>query len=117
MSSAFEQDVRSWVAADDELKSNLETSRALREQKLDIQQRLTDYATVNRIEESVIRIADSDLRFTVSRSYPPLTFQYLKQCLADMIKDTDQVETMMNYIKNRRDVRESLELKRTLRDP
>jgi hypothetical protein len=42
----------------------------------------------------------------------PLTFKYLETCLREIIKNEEQVTKIVEYIKNKRDVSYSPEIKR-----
>ena len=61
---------------------------------------------------SSLRVSDGILKFTNVRTTMPISLKYLETCLKDIIKNPDQVDKIMNYIKDKREVKNSVEIKR-----
>ena len=68
------------------------------------------------MENSVIRISDSDIRFTITRTAAPLTYKHLYTCLCELVADEEQVQRMITHIKEKRPIKENMDMKRTFRD-
>ena len=52
------------------------------------------------------------MRVVQNKETQPLTFKFLETCLSEIIKNEEQVSQIVNYIKNKRDVKYVTELKR-----
>lgn len=108
----FENNIKRWVSLDQQLKELGEKTKLLREQRTQLEQQITNYAQENRLTNSVVQISDGKLRFTNSRIPEPLTFKYLERTLREIIPNEETVNTVMRHLRDRRNVREILELKR-----
>ena len=62
---------------------------------------------------ATVKISDGKLRFTSSRQTPPLTFKHIEECLTKCIQNPEQVEKIMTYIKETRDIKYIPDIKRT----
>jgi hypothetical protein len=60
----------------------------------------------------VIQISDGKIKFIKTKDTQVLTFKYLETCLHEIIKNEDQVNKIIEYIKNKRDVKYVAEIKR-----
>ena len=49
---------------------------------------------------------------TQSKMSSQLTFKFLEKCLHDIISDEKQVENIINYIKNKREITETKSIKK-----
>ena len=59
-----------------------------------------------------IRISDGILKFTNTKITAPLTFTYIKQTLGEIIKNKEQIETILSYLKSKRETKLVPEIKR-----
>ena len=59
-----------------------------------------------------IRISDGILKFTNTKITAPLTFTYIKQTLGEIIKNKEQIETILSYLKSKRETKIVPEIKR-----
>ena len=114
--SSFQQNIQRWVAIDNELKNLNEKSKRLRDEKEQLTTGITSYASSNHLWDSNIRISDGNLKFTMKKDYSGLTFSYLDKCLRELINNSEQVDKIMEYIKNKREVKMAPEIKRFMKD-
>ena len=89
---------------------------ALEYKKVEIKATMGDwtrnYMANNSIQNKRIEISDGHLRYVEKKEYSPLTFSYIETCLSQVIKNSDQVEYIMKYIKENREVKTSMDIRR-----
>jgi hypothetical protein len=108
----FEQTIQQWVLLDNQIKNYNEKLKELRTKRENIEQKLSQHALNNNLMNSVIKTNDSRLKFVNTKITSPLTFKYIEKTLGEIIKNTEQVNTIVNYIKNNRENKVVPELKR-----
>lgn len=59
-----------------------------------------------------IKLSDGQIRFIKVKETQQLTFKYLETCLSEIIKNEEQVKKIVEYIKNKREVKYVSEIKR-----
>ena len=89
-----------------------EKTRQIRDSKNTLTKELCDYVHTQHMDNKVIDITNGELRFVEKREYSPLTFSYIKECLDEIIIDKSQVETIIQYLKDNREVKTSREIRR-----
>jgi len=108
----FEQIVQQWVLLDNQIKLYNEKIKELRDKRDTIEEKLSHHALNNNLINSVIKISDGKLKFVNTKTTSPLTFKYLEKSLGEIIKNSEQVITIVNHIKNNRECKIVPELKR-----
>jgi HD superfamily phosphohydrolase len=108
----FEQTIQQWLLLDNQIKGYNEKIKELRTKRENIEQKLSQHALNNNLMNSVIKTHDSRLKFVNTKITAPLTFKYIEKTLGEIIKNTEQVNTIVNYIKNNREHKILPEIKR-----
>ena len=108
----FIENLKKWVVLDKQLKFVNEKTRQIRETKTALTKELCDYVHDRKINNKVIDITNGELRFVEKRDYSPLTFSYIKECLDEIISDKTQVDMIIRYLKDNREIRTSYEIRR-----
>jgi hypothetical protein len=108
----FEQTIQQWLILDNQIKTYNEKLKELRLKQNNIEETLTNYANDNHLLYSTIKTTDGKLKFVNTKFTSPLTFRYLEKSLGEIIKNPDQVKTIIHHIKNNRDSKIIPELKR-----
>ena len=108
----FEEDIRDWVSTDNQLKLLQDKTRTLREKKNKLCGNILNYAEENDLNSAVIKISDGRLKFANVKQTAPLTLKYLEECLNTCIQSPEQVEVIMNYIKENRGSKYVSDIKR-----
>jgi hypothetical protein len=108
----FEQTIQQWVLLDNQIKNYNEKLKELRNKREDVEEKLSQHAKNNDLLNSTIQTSDGKLKFVNTKISSPLTFRYLEKTLGEIIKNTEQVNRIMNYIKNNRETKTVSELKR-----
>ncbi len=110
--SSFENNIKTWVNIDNQIKSLNEKARELREQRNELCTEIINYAGSNNLGNATVEISDGKLKFATSRSTAPLTLRFIQTCLEDVIREPESVSKIMKYIKSKREVRTSSDIKR-----
>tara|TARA_Y100001970_G_scaffold83661_2_gene105740 strand:+ start:452 stop:799 length:348 start_codon:yes stop_codon:yes gene_type:complete len=110
---SFEDNIREWVALDNRIKNSNAELKALRNQRSMLCNDIFDHVTNHNMSHNTIQISDGLLRFQNAKVTPPLTFKFITQCLKECIVDEEQVAKLIQYIKEKREVRYVPEVKRT----
>lgn len=108
----FEQTLQQWLLLDNQIKNYNEKVKEIRTKQKTTEEILTKYAGNNNLLNSPIRISNDRLKFVNTKVTAPLTFKYLDKSLREIIKNEDQVNTIINHIKNSRESKIVPELKR-----
>ena len=109
---SFEERIKEWVSTDNMMKLYLEKIRGLRHKRNDITDALVTYAADKNLDHAVIQISDGRLKFQQTKTTAPLTFKFIEQCLNDCIANTEDVDQIIKYIKEKRSIRVVQDIKR-----
>ena len=110
--SQFVEDVKKWALLDSQLKIVNEKTRKMREMKNDLADKIVTYMSENKHEK--IRLSDGEIRLYEKKEYSPLSFSYIEETLSKIIQDEEQIDYVINYLKENRDINIVLEIKRTI---
>lgn len=109
---SFEENIQQWVALDNQLKLLNEKIKDIREKKNKVYERMTPYIEQNDLNNATVQISDVKLRFINSKVYIPLSFRYIEKSLGEVIRNENQVKQIVNYLKEKREVKVVPEIKR-----
>ena len=98
----FEENIKSWVALDNKIKTYNEALKNLRDERNNLENEIVTYADDSLPDNAVIKITDGTLRFANTKQQQPLTYKYVNECLNEVINNPKTVEQIMNHIKNNR---------------
>jgi hypothetical protein len=99
----LEQTIQEWVKTDQELQELNERVKQLRQTKYELDKKITQHSEERGTKS--FRYGSIKMKIVESKISESLTFKYLNKCLRDMIKNEDQVNQMIDYIKRSRDVK------------
>lgn len=108
----FKGQIQQWVNIDDELKKINEKAKELRDKRNMLEKNITSFALSNNIASPVIPINGGRLRIANTRVPEPLTFKYLEKTLREIIKNENQVNQIIEHIKQKREIKNVTEIKR-----
>ena len=109
---SFEQQIQQWVSLDNQLKLLNDKAKLLRDNKNKLSENILSHVETQNLHSSTIEISDGKLKFANVKQQQPITFKYLETCLKEIIKNEEQVHKIMNYIKDKREIKQSFEIKR-----
>jgi hypothetical protein len=97
-----------WVQLDNQIKELNERTRILREKRGSLEKAIASSSSSNQ----VIQHSSGKIKFVETRVQEPLTFKYLERVLGEIIKREDQAQSILEYIKKKREIRIVPEIKR-----
>ena len=109
---SFESQIQQWVSLDNQLKQLNEKVKDLRDNRNNLEENITSYASENNLSNATVKISDGRLKFTNTKVQEPLTFKYLEKTLGEVIKNESQVKLIMEHLKQKRAVKIVPEIKR-----
>ncbi len=109
---SFEQNIQQWIHIDNQLKNLGDKVKELREQKHTLSQQINTHVETKQLTNASVKIGDGQLKFIQVKETQQLTFKYLETCLSEIIKNEDQVKQIIDYVKNKREVKYIPEIKR-----
>jgi hypothetical protein len=120
----FVESIRNWVILDKQLKIVNEKSKELRSKKSAIGDRICEFMEDQNIADKPIKINDQgqsrdqgqgrdqgQIQMVEKKDYSPLTFSYIEERLAEIIEDEDQVDFIINYLRDHREINVYSDLK------
>lgn len=109
---SFEENIKKWVALDNQLKTLNERTKQMRDEKNNLEEGIMSYVETNKLSNATVTISDGKLRFVNSKQTAPLTLKYVEECLSKCIGNQTQVTQIMKVIKDSREVKYSADIKR-----
>jgi hypothetical protein len=111
--SQFIDNVKQWVHVDSQLKIINEKTKKVRETKHMLNNEICKYMSENNLTQNKIGITDGELRIVEKKEYPPLSYGYIERTLAEIIPDKQQLDYLIQYLKDHREITTVLDIKRT----
>ena len=108
----FEQQLQQWVTIDNQIKHLNDKMKELRENKNTISEQIKTHIENVQLTNTSVKISDGQLKFVKVKETQPLTFIYLETCLSEIIKNEEQVKKIVDYIKDKREIKYVPEIKR-----
>ena len=109
---SFEENIKKWVLIDNQIKILNEKVRSLRSNRDNVNDSIQEYVKSQELREASVQISDGTLKFVESKNIQPISLQFVKMCLGEIINDNEQVEKIMSYIKQKRNYKTSADIKR-----
>ena len=109
----FVEKVKKWVVLDSQLKLVHEKTKILREEKSQLNSEICQYLETNDMKYKKIGIHDGELKMHEKKEYSPLSFTFLEEHLGKIVNDSNQLHSILEYLKEQREVKMSSEIKRT----
>ena len=111
----YKHDVALWVLLENQLKTINEKTRKMREKKQEASERICKYIADTQSKHK-IKIKDgeqvSELRIYEKKEYSSLTFGYIESCLKKIIHDEEQVDYVIQFLKENREITSSLDIRK-----
>jgi len=112
----FVENVQKWVMFDNQIKLINEKVKIIRSSKNKILDEINTYVIENNIEHTKIEISDGELRFYEKKEYQPISFGYVEESLGKIISDKKQVDYIMNYLRDNREVSLARDIRRNYKN-
>ena len=109
----FYNNIKEWNNIDKKIQIIQDNLNNLKIEKNSVKNNIISYVEQNNLHNASIKIDNNQLRFISCKAIQPLTFKFLKQCLNDCIKDSEQADLLFEYIKEQRNINHYLDIKIT----
>ncbi len=108
----FEQQLQQWAQLDTVLKAHQEKIKDLRDRRQQLETTILQYAAEQHLPQAVLPGGGGRLRFATTNAYEPITFRFLETSLAKIIRNPDQVKSIVEHLKRDRKQTQSTEIRR-----
>lgn len=105
--------LKQWLKLDTQIRMANQQIRDLRKEKDSIAGTVCDYMKTHGMEKRRIEAPDSRIELYEKKEYSTLTYGFLEKHLGDIISDSANVKQIIDYLKSKREVKKSTDLKRT----
>ena len=107
--SAFDKQIQKWIELDNKLNSEIKTTR---EMKNDLEASIMDVVNNKKLLNTSVATMDGRLRFIETKISNPLSLTFIEKCLNEIIPNGSQVQYILKYIKDKREIKINSEIKR-----
>jgi len=108
--------VRKWTSADNQIRQLNNQLRDLRTTRDTLTTSVCNYMKTAGIDKRKIEISDSTISYYEKTETSSLSFGYLEKKLAEIIPEKDQVEYIIKYLKDGREIKRMPDLRRVYRN-
>ena len=110
--SAFDKQIQKWIELDNKLKKINSEIKTTREMKNDLEASIMDVVNNKKLLNTSITTMDGRLRFIETKTSNPLSLTFIEKCLHEIIPNSSQVQHILKYIKDKREIKINPEIKR-----
>ena len=109
---SFEDKIKKWVHLDNQLKLVNDKVKEIKQEKDNVEELIIQYVDTNNLNNATAKISGGKLKFVETKQSSPLTLKYIKECLNECIENQQQVDLILNHIKDNREIKYSKDVKR-----
>ena len=109
---SIENQINEWVAIDDKLHILYDNIKELRMKRSGLTTSIQNSLINRNLNSTKIPVSNGNIKLVNTRINEPLTFAYLDKSLRGIIKNEQQVQIIIDHIKNNRSTKIITELKR-----
>ena len=102
-----EKSIIEWVKLDNNIKLLNEQLKSHRQKRKYLAKNISDV-----LNNKIIKINNEIIKRVENTYKPPLTINYIESCLSKLIKNEDNVDYILNYIKENRPCKVEYDIKR-----
>lgn len=107
----FKENIKKWSLVEEKLKTINEHTKKLRTIKNELGKSISQYMNDNNLSDKKISLPTGEIRIVDKKEYSTLSFSYIELCLENIIADKDQIQFIINYLREQRDVSTIQELR------
>lgn len=109
--------VKKWTILDHQLKIVYEKTKKMREYKSQLGKAIIEYMENHQKRKNKIHITNGELSLYEKKEYRPLTFAFIEKSLTEIIPDPTHVDFIIEYLKEKRSVKYTTEIRRKMYAP
>lgn len=110
--SAFDKQIQKWIELDNKLKKINSEIKTTREMKNDLEASIMETVNNKKLLNTTLSTTDGRLRFIETKTSNPLSLTFIEKCLHEIIPNSSQVQHILRYIKEKREIKINSEIKR-----
>lgn len=99
---SFNANIKKWIAIDNDIKILNNDLKNKREIKNNILKDINIYKNDNNLSNTLIKFNNDKLKFINTKQYVPLTYNFIRECLEEIMEDTSQIDFLLNHLKEKR---------------
>ena len=111
-SSLFDKQIQKWVEVDNKIKKMNAELKSSREMKNDLEASIMTTVNNKKMLNTSLSLPDGRLRFVETKTTNPISLTFVEQCLNDLIPNKSQVQHILKYMKEKREIKINSEIKR-----
>lgn len=111
-SALFDKQIQKWVEMDNKIKKINTELKSSREIKNELETSIMTTVNNKKLLNTSLSLPDGRLRFVESKTTNPISLTFVEQCLNDLIPNKSQVQHILKYMKEKREIKINSEIKR-----
>jgi CxxC motif-containing protein len=108
----FDKQVYKWIEMDNKIKKINADLKTLREGKNDIETSIMEIVNNKKLLNTSLALPDGRLRFVETKTTNPISLTFIEKCLNELISNKSQVQHILKYMKDKREIKTNPEIKR-----
>jgi hypothetical protein len=108
----FEENLKKWALLDNKIRASNAEVREMRTQRDQLSSTICNLMKTNGWQNKKINTGDSIITYCEKNETSSLTFTHLEKCLAEIIPEKEKVQQIIKYIKDKREVKRTSDLRR-----
>lgn len=108
----FDKQVYKWIEIDNKIKKINAELKTLREGKNDIETSIMEIVNNKKLLNTSLALPDGRLRFVETKTTNPISLTFIEKCLNELIPNKSQVQHILKYMKDKREIKINPEIKR-----
>lgn len=98
-----------WIAVETQLNVLQEKTKTMREWKKKLSDKIAEYMQENNMSSK--KSDQGEWKLQERTEYSTLSFAYVEDCLRELIPEEDQVDFVMDYLRDHREATKKIEVK------
>ena len=111
-SSLFDKQIQKWVEVDNKIKKINAELKLSKEMKNDLETSIMTTVNNKKMLNTSLSLPDGRLRFVETKTTNPISLTFVEQCLNELIPNNSQVQHILKYMKEKREIKINPEIKR-----
>ena len=111
-SSLFDKQIQKWVEVDNKIKKMNAELKSSREMKNELETSIMTTVNNKKMLNTSLSLPDGRLRFVETKTTNPISLTFVEQCLSELIPNKSQVQHILKYMKEKREIKINPEIKR-----
>lgn len=99
----FKEKVSKWISVDDKIYNLNEELSLYRNERKELADEINKIAVERNLEDKTIEFPGGNLKFKRQKNTPTLSIKYVQQCLMEYMSNEEEVNKIMDYIKDNRE--------------